>query len=173
MGIGWLKEEFDAVAAPWAKRGRRMDEYVAVLRTLWCDETSTFSGEYYSLGPCTMEPKPVQRPHPPIHIGGESLPALRRAARHGQGWHTFNRTPEGLTEGLATLERLLTQEERSRDELTITVCPYLQPLDADVAEEYRSAGADAVAALFVALEVDGVRRSFDQLQPVIDRAAGC
>ena len=93
IGVGWLKEEFDAVNVPWPQRGRRTDEYLEVLTTLWCDETSAYEGEFYSLDPCSMFPKPVQRPHPPIHIGGESHAALARVARAGQGWHTFNRRP--------------------------------------------------------------------------------
>ena len=93
IGVGWLKEEFDALNVPWERRGRRTDEYLQVLRTLWLDETSSFHGEVYDLPACEMYPKPVQQP-PPIHIGGETTAALRRVARHGQGWHTFNRSPE-------------------------------------------------------------------------------
>ena len=65
VGVGWLEEEFNAVNVPWPQRGKRTDEYLEVLRTLWCDETSAFEGEFYSLDPCSMFPKPVQRPHPP------------------------------------------------------------------------------------------------------------
>ncbi len=171
VGVGWLEEEFDAVNVPWPQRGRRTDEYLEVLTTLWCDETSTFEGEFYSLAPCSMWPKPVQRPHPPIHIGGESDAALARAARAGQGWHTFNRRPEQLAEPLGHPRRLLGEHGRSRRDLTITVCPYLQPLDADIAARYAEAGADAVAALLLAFSVDDVRRGLDGLQPVFDRAA--
>ena len=71
IGVGWLEEEFRAVNVPWPRRGRRTDEYLDVLRTLWTDDTSQFEGEFYSLNPCQMFPKPVQSPLP-IHIGGES-----------------------------------------------------------------------------------------------------
>ena len=76
IGVGWLEEEFRAVNVPWPQRGRRTDEYLEVLRTLWTDDTSQFEGEFYSLNPCQMFPKPVQSPVP-IHIGGESDAALR------------------------------------------------------------------------------------------------
>ena len=92
IGVGWLKEEFDALNVPWEHRGRRTDEYLQVLRTLWLDETSSFHGDVYDLPACEMYPKPVQQP-PPVHVGGETKAALRRVARHGQGWHTFNRSP--------------------------------------------------------------------------------
>jgi probable F420-dependent oxidoreductase len=171
VGVGWLEEEFNAVNVPWPHRGRRTDEYLDVLSTLWCDDTSTFEGEFYSLKPCAMFPKPVQSPHPPIHIGGESDAALARAARSGQGWHTFNRAPGELAEPLAKLDDLLEAQGRTRADLTITVCPYFQPLDADRAGQYAEAGADAVAALLFAFGPDDVRSSLDALQPVFDRAA--
>ncbi len=173
VGVGWLEEEFNAVNVSWPKRGRRTDEYLEVLKTLWCDETSAYEGEFYSLDPCSMFPKPVQHPHPPIHIGGESDAALARTARAGQGWHTFNRRPDQLAEPFATLDRLLDDQGRKRDELTITVCPYFQPLDADITEQYAEAGADAVAALLLAFTEDDVRSTLDGLQPVFERAAAC
>jgi probable F420-dependent oxidoreductase len=171
IGVGWLEEEFDALNVPWPHRGRRTDEYLEVLRTLWCDETSAYEGEFYSLNPCQMFPKPVQQPHPPLHIGGESPAALARVARAGQGWHTFNRRPEELAAPLATLDGLLAEQGRSRTDVTITVCPYFQPLDADIAGRYAEAGVDAVAALVLPIGEDGVRQALDDLQPVFDRAA--
>jgi probable F420-dependent oxidoreductase len=66
IGVGWLEEEFNAVNVPWPQRGKRTDEYLRVLETLWCDERSAFEGEFYTLNRCSMFPKPVQAPHPPI-----------------------------------------------------------------------------------------------------------
>jgi len=171
IGVGWLEEEFNAVNVPWPQRGRRTDEYIEVLRTLWTDETSAYEGEFYSLNPCQMFPKPVQQPHPPLHVGGESHAALARVARAGQGWHTFNRPPEDLAEPLATLDGLLAEEGRTRSDVTITVCPYFQPLDADIAGRYAEAGVDAVAALLLPFSEDDVVKAMDDLQPVFDRAA--
>ncbi len=171
VGVGWLEEEFNAVNVPWPRRGKRTDEYLAVLRTLWCDETSSYEGECYTLDPCQMFPKPVQQPHPPIHIGGESPAALARVARAGRGWHTFNRTPDQLAEPLASLDALLADQGRTRSDVTITVCPYFQPLDADIAGRYAEAGADSVAALLLPFSEDDVRKGLDDLQPVFERAA--
>jgi probable F420-dependent oxidoreductase len=165
IGVGWLKEEFDALNVPWERRGRRTDEYLEVLRTLWVDDTSSFHGELYDLPPCEMYPKPVQAPHPPVHIGGETQAALRRAARHGQGWHTFNRSPEELASGLAELDVELDAAGRSRSDLRVTVCPYFNPLSPDLVEGYAAAGADAVAALFFAFSPEDVARAFDDLEP--------
>jgi probable F420-dependent oxidoreductase len=171
IGVGWLKEEFDALNTPWPQRGKRTDEYLEVLHTLWTDDVSSFTGETYQLPPCEMFPKPIQDPQPPIHIGGETPAALRRAARHGQGWHTFNRSPAQLAEGLAELDGHLEAAGRSRSELRITVCPYFNQLTPDDVEGYAEAGADAVAALFFAFTPDDAARAFDDLEPCREAAA--
>ena len=170
IGVGWLKEEFDVLNVPWEGRGHRTDEYLQVLRTLWLDETSSFKGDVYDLPACEMYPKPVQQP-PPIHVGGETRAALRRAARHGQGWHTFNRSPEELAAGLAELDEELAEVGRSRTELRITVCPYFNQLTPEWVEGYAEAGADAVAALFFAFTPDDVARAFDDLEGCREVAA--
>ena len=170
IGVGWLEEEFRAVNVPWPRRGRRTDEYLEVLRTLWVDDTSQFEGEFYSLNPCQMFPKPVQSPVP-VHIGGESDAALARVARSGDGWHTFNRSPEELAGPLARLTALLGAEGRSLADIEITVCPYFQPLDADIAARYAEAGADAVSALLIPIDEDSLRTQLDDLVPVQERAA--
>ncbi len=171
IGVGWLKEEFDALNVPWERRGRRTDEYLEVLRTLWVDNPSSFHGEVYDLPPCEMFPKPAQEPHPPLHIGGETAAALRRAARAGQGWHTFNRSPAQLATGLAELDVQLEEAGRSRSDLRITVCPYFQPLTTEAVEGYAAAGADAVAALFFAFTPEDVARAFDDLEACREAAA--
>ena len=170
IGVGWLQEEFEVLGVPWPRRGDRTDEYVDVIKTLWCDNPSSYTGKFYELPECSMFPKPVQQPHPPLHIGGESDGALRRAARIGQGWHTFNRTPEDLGAPLAQLTTLLEGEGRSRADLRITVCPYFQAADADTVARYAEAGADALAMMLFALDASGVAAAFEAIDPVFDRA---
>jgi probable F420-dependent oxidoreductase len=171
IGVGWLKEEFDALNVPWERRGRRTDEYLEVLRTLWVDNPSSFHGETYDLPACEMYPKPVQQPHPPLHIGGETTAALRRAARHSQGWHTFNRSPAELATGLMALDVELEAAGRSRSDLRITVCPYFQQLTPAAVSQYAEVGADAVAALFFVFTPDDVARAFDDLEACREAAA--
>jgi probable F420-dependent oxidoreductase len=173
VGVGWLREEFDAVQVPWDRRGARTDEYLQVLRALWCDDPSSFSGDYYTLPPCSLHPKPVQDPHPPIHIGGESEAALRRVARTGQGWHTVDRVPADLPDALARLDALLGAEGRTRADITVTVSPYFKPLDPVITEQYAEAGADAVSAFLIAMSVDEVPAAFEALDPCIERARAC
>ena len=83
------------------------------MKSLWQDPISEFHGEHYDLRPCQLYPKPVQTPHPPIHVGGESDAALRRVARHGQGWFTLNRPPEDLAEPLRPSGRHWRQQFQS------------------------------------------------------------
>jgi probable F420-dependent oxidoreductase len=171
IGVGWLKEEFDALGVPWERRGARTDEYIEVLRTLWCDDTSSYDGAIYQLPECEMFPKPIQQPHPPLHMGGETTAALRRVARVGHGWHTFNRSPEELAVGLKELDAELDAVGRTRSELRITVCPYFNELTPEGVERYAEAGADAVAALFFCFSAADVVPTFDALEACREAAA--
>jgi probable F420-dependent oxidoreductase len=164
VGVGWLREEFEAVSAPFERRGLRTDEYLAAMRSLWSDEVSEFHGELYDLRPCRMYPKPVQTPHPPIHIGGESDAALRRVARQGQGWFTFGRLPEDLPPALERLDAALAAEGRSRDEVTLSVSPYMHPVTPESVARYAELGVDRLVVLCLAFNVDILRAQLDLLE---------
>ena len=91
LGIGWMPEEFVATGASTARRGARAEEFLAVLRTLWADEVSSFSGEFYTIPAGRQDPRPVQQPGPPVLLGGMSHPAIERAGRLADGWITSSR----------------------------------------------------------------------------------
>ncbi len=167
IGVGWLEEEFDVLAAPFAHRGARTDEYLQVMRALWTEDPSSFQGEHYTLRECRMYPKPVQVPHPPIHVGGESDAALRRVARHGDGWYTFNRTPDDLDQPLARLDELLAAEGRSRSEVQLTVCPYLRSLSDGAIERYAERGVDRLVLLCLAFDLDVLESQLDHLATTV------
>jgi probable F420-dependent oxidoreductase len=102
-GAGWMREEFEALNLPdFAARGRVTDEYIAIMRTLWSEPVASFEGEFMSFSNIAADPKPKQQPHPPIWIGGESMPALRRAAAIGDGWYPFGSNPKFRMDTLAT-----------------------------------------------------------------------
>jgi probable F420-dependent oxidoreductase len=86
LGNGWSPAEFTATGASAERRGARAEEYLAVLRTLWADEVSQFNGEFYTVPPSRVMPKPIQRPGPPVLLGGTQKSALRRAGRAAAGW---------------------------------------------------------------------------------------
>jgi probable F420-dependent oxidoreductase len=96
LGTGWAPAEFAATGASPARRGARTEEYLAVLRTLWADEVSGFDGEFYTVPAARMMPKPVQRPTPPVLLGGSVPAALRRAGRLADGW--VSRSAQNLDE---------------------------------------------------------------------------
>jgi probable F420-dependent oxidoreductase len=171
VGIGWLREEFEAVAMPFEHRGARSDEHLAVMKSLWTEETSTFDGRYYQLPECRMYPKPVQQPHPPIHVGGESDAALRRVARLGQGWFGFNRLPDQVPEALARLDGALETEGRSRAEIVVSVCPYFNPVDAEAIKRYADVGVDRVILTVFGFDRDGLLRAADDAAVLVDAAA--
>jgi len=103
VGAGWLQEEFEALGAPpFAERGKVTDEYLQAFRELWTKPEPRFDGGFVKFSNIAFEPKPVQKPHPPLWIGGESGPALRRAARLGDGWYPIGTNP---THPLNTLAR--------------------------------------------------------------------
>jgi probable F420-dependent oxidoreductase len=94
IGVGWMEEEFIAVGTPpFAERGAVTDEYMMACKELWTKEAPTFEGKYTKFSNVTFRPKPVQKPHPPIWIGGESGPALRRTARYGDAWYPIGTNP--------------------------------------------------------------------------------
>ncbi len=144
VGVGWLAEEFEALGVPFERRGARCRSYLEVMKRLWCDPVSRYEDEFYRLPACRQYPKPVQRPHPPLHFGGESEAALRRVADLGQGWYGFNLDPEAFAERLARLEALLAERGRSREDVQVSVSPYLKGVDRGALEDYANAGADQV-----------------------------
>jgi probable F420-dependent oxidoreductase len=95
IGVGHAKREFDALRVPFHERGRLTDESLAAMRELWTSESPMFQGRYVAFERIAFEPKPVQKPHPPIWIGGNSRAAMRRAARH-DGWFPWLITAEQL-----------------------------------------------------------------------------
>jgi alkanesulfonate monooxygenase SsuD/methylene tetrahydromethanopterin reductase-like flavin-dependent oxidoreductase (luciferase family) len=121
VGAGWLEEEFRALGVDFASRGARLRECVRVWRALWQEETPSFSGKFFSFGPVVFEPKPKQRPGPPILFGGETPAALRRAAALGDGWYGVRHTPESARVQVERLRALLDQEGRAEESFEITV----------------------------------------------------
>lgn len=103
LGAGSLPEENAALGVPYETRGQYCNEFIEVLRQLWTEERATFSGEYFSIEDICSSPKPLQKPHPPIVVGGNRPAALKRVARFGDGWHPMNVSPEGVERRLEVL----------------------------------------------------------------------
>ena len=121
IGVGWSDEEYAALGVPWERRGARCDEYIEVMRELWTTERSSFHGEFCNFDNVAAFPKPSQQPHPPVLVGGNTPPALRRAAAHGDGWYGWNVEAAALATTVATLDSLLAANGRSRDGFALQV----------------------------------------------------
>jgi probable F420-dependent oxidoreductase len=91
LGLGWAREEFAAAGVPYERRGARGEDFIRCLQAIWGDNPVSYDGEFYSVPPSLVDPKPVQRPHPPILLGGTANPALQRAGRYADGWVSSSR----------------------------------------------------------------------------------
>jgi len=127
VGAGWLREEWIAAGLDPRSRGRRLDEALEVCCRLWTRERIEHHGEFYDFAPVAFEPKPVQRPRPRIHVGGESAAALRRAARY-EGWYGLVHSAESAAARVATLRRLRVDAGRAAEafEVTLSAGPHTE-----------------------------------------------
>jgi probable F420-dependent oxidoreductase len=121
VGVGWSAEEFAALGVPFAGRGRRMDEYIDAMRTIWRDDVASFHGDDVDFEAIRVYPKPVHDRRIPFVIGGNGDTALRRAARTGDGWYGFYLSLEETAERLATLRRLCEEQQRDPAEVRTAV----------------------------------------------------
>jgi probable F420-dependent oxidoreductase len=117
-GVGGTEAEFQALGVSFAERGRRTDEALRVMQTLWTQDGPQYSGPYCTFADIVFQPKPAQQPLP-VWIGGQSGAALRRAAQFATGWHPIDQSPVQLQTALATLARLSRQVGRP----TPALCP--------------------------------------------------
>jgi len=124
VGIGWSSEEFAAIGIPFERRSQRTLEYVEVMRQLWGEEKSSHSGEFVNFKDVRSFPKPAQGARVPVIFGGESVPALRRAAGYGDGWFGVNLTPDQATPKIAKLHALMDEKGRDRKNFEIMISPY-------------------------------------------------
>ncbi|MEA2646743.1 MAG: hypothetical protein QOE92_1826 [Chloroflexota bacterium] len=166
-GIGWLKEEFDAIGIPFAERGSRTDESIEAMRALWRDDHPSFHGRHYNFDDARMWPKPVNRAIPVI-VGGHSEPAARRAGRLGDGFFPAAREPE-VNAAMIELMRQ-TATDAGRDPSAIRVILGGWP-DAEKIEWAASCGADQLAVPVLAPDIDTARDSIDSAMAAL-RANG-
>ncbi|WP_029433919.1 TIGR03619 family F420-dependent LLM class oxidoreductase [Blastococcus sp. URHD0036] len=137
IGASWLREEWEAVGLDFDRRGPLVDEAIDVCRRLWSEDVVEHTGEFFSFAPVAFEPKPVQRPGPALHIGGDGAAALRRAATVGTGWMPMNHTLADLPASLATLAELA---DRAGRETPVEVTLSGDPADSADVEPYAAAG---------------------------------
>jgi probable F420-dependent oxidoreductase len=132
IGVGWSREEFDALGVPFARRAARTAEYVAAVRTLWRDDVASFDGEFVRFESVRLNPKPVADRRIPIVLGGNSDAALRRVVEWGDGWYGFNLDGvRDVSDRIDVIRRLCDDSGRDRAELQLAVA-LRDPIPADV-----------------------------------------
>ena len=175
LGAGYLEPEFRALGANYEQRGAVTDEAIDALRALWTQEKPSFSGRYFRFSGIDAHPRPVQKPHPPIVIGGMSRPAARRAAALGDGWYGFFTNPELTARSLGWICESIAAGERPAHlaplEISVTPPP---PITPDLVKQYADLGVHRLVALAPAgfagpRDVDGMLRFVDELAALARR----
>jgi probable F420-dependent oxidoreductase len=142
IGAGWLREETEIMGGDFDHRWTQTRESVLAMKELWTKPEASFDGRYYKFPAVKSNPKPAQKPHPPVLLGGAAKNVLQRVVAWGDGWLPNRVTPEQLRESRATLDRLAT--EAGRDPATITISVHGQPADRDLIKRLIDAGATRV-----------------------------
>jgi probable F420-dependent oxidoreductase len=164
LGAGYLEPEFRALGAPFAERGAVTDEAIDVLRALWTQEKPRYAGRFYRLEGIDAHPRPVQKPHPPIVVGGMSRAAARRAAARGNGWYGFFTDPAATARSLSWIREAIDAGLRPPElgalEISVTPPP---PLSAEALARYAELGVQRVIGLTPARDVQGLLGFVDEL----------
>jgi probable F420-dependent oxidoreductase len=147
FGVGWLKEEFDALGEDFHTRGARMDEYLRLMKTLWTTHPSSFQGRWFSFTDASFQPKPIQQPHPPIIIGGTWRHSAKRAAEFGDGWWPLDIPDAELDDAMALLDRELARVGRTKANFAIFGHLPLFPHTPEAREHAEEAGAAVMGDL--------------------------
>lgn len=121
VGPGWMEEEFDVLDIPFNERGKRADEYINIFKELWVKDEPQFEGVFYSFSKIKFYPKPVQKPHPPIWVGGISEKAIRRAVALGNGWHPVWLSPAQMEKEIDYLTRVAEENGRNLDNFVFSI----------------------------------------------------
>ena len=169
LGVGYLEPEFRALGAPFEQRGPVTDEAIEVLQAMWTMEKPAYKGEFFSFSGIDAHPRPVQKPHPPIVVGGRSRHAAVRAARSGNGWYGFFTGPEETGGILGWIRASIADGVRppELEDIEISVTPPLGPISTDTIRDtirrYEDLGVHRVIPWIQTSTVDELLRSIDRL----------
>ena len=173
IGAGWLREEMDLFTPHFAHRFAFMREAVSAMRKLWSEDRPSFEGKWIRFPPVVCRPRPVQKPHPPVILGGMGPNAIQRVATWGDGWMPIAIPPDGVAEARREIDRLAREHGREPRRISITVMIGAMPggetpaLDLmpsrDVVAAYADAGAERVVVSLPTLGVEDAYRHLDRI----------
>jgi len=169
VGAGWAKEDFDAMGVDFRTRGKRTDEMIAAIRELWGSDAASFAGEFFSFKDAYSYPKPVRPGGVPILIGGESKPAMRRVARHGNGWLPYNLPVEEAPRVIGELKDMTRAEGRDPEALRIIKIVYSNAAIDDL-KRYRDAGVtefNVASSGEIPLDEAGIHEKFGEFEDTL------
>ena len=169
IGVGWNKEEVEACGYRWEDRGARCDEFLEVMRRLWTEPVVDFAGKWVKLETCRLDPKPIQKPHVPIIVGGYAGAALKRAVRFGAGWYGFNRDVAATTQMIGQLDKAFAAAGKARgpDFQIIITPPATMPIDQ--MEDYVAAGVDRLIVNLGSQRPERVAARMTELASLVKR----
>ncbi|MDO9710581.1 LLM class F420-dependent oxidoreductase [Paracraurococcus lichenis] len=165
IGGGWNVEEMENHGAQYATRFKLMRERVLAMKALWTQEEAGYQGEFVRIEPSWMYPKPVQHPHPPVLLGGETDHTLRRVVEFCDGW--FPRAGAGFDPAAAVARLRAAAEKGGRDPKTLSTTVFRAPPEAATLARYREAGIDRVLLEVPDLDRDGILKRLDELAPLV------
>ena len=161
IGTGWFREEAEALGVDFDHRGAQAREHVLAMKELWTKDEAEFHGRYVDFSAMYCYPKPAQKPHPPVLIGGSAKNVLKRVVEWGDGWIPLRVEPEELKTARATLTRLA--EEAGRDPASVDITIHGQPADRDLMRRFEEAGADRVLVRASAPDHDSSLKEIEEL----------
>ena len=163
IGAGWLREETEIMGGDFARRWSQTRESVLAMKQLWTTVGSEYHGEYYDFPPVYSFPRSVQRPHPPVFLGGMARNVFKRVVDYGDGWMPNRVVPEEIKQGRETLNQLA--EEAGRDPKSIVISVFGQQADSDLNRRLEEAGADRV---MIRVETANEEDTMNQLDSIAE-----
>jgi probable F420-dependent oxidoreductase len=164
IGVGWLREEAEAVGTRFENRGKRTDEYVEAMRVLWRDAEATFHGEFTHFDRAKSNPKPVQRGGIPIHVGGHSAAAARRAGRLGDGWFPIGLDAGDFEQRRAEMNAAARDAGRNPDGIEIT---YNRGSKPETVKRYADLGVSRWVVAAWADDLESCKRTLGELSDTL------
>ena len=161
IGAGWHREETEIMGGDFPHRWTQTKESVLAMKSLWTEVESEYHGNYYDFPPVYSFPRPTQRPHPPVYLGGMARNVFKRVVEWGDGWMPNRVTPEDISAGRQKLNDLAS--EASRDPESVSISVFGQPADRELVSSLFDAGADRVMIRVDTAEKDATFAQLDQI----------
>ena len=159
VGGGWNREEAEHHGVEWSQRFQKLEEQITAIKIIWANDEASFHGEHVRFDPIWSWPKPIQRPRPPILLGGETDHTLRRVIKYCDGWLPRARDPEIIVRGIARLNELA--EEAGRDTESISVNVFAPRPDAELIDRFKSMGVARIVLWLPPEDSDAVSQRLD------------